>query len=67
MFDRIKKAFSRGGKEPGESIAPSSQIAHGPVSEWAATRGWGFSVDGKGNGVSLEGKIQGRPWRLQLG
>ena len=67
MFERIKKAFSFGAREPGESVAPSSQLARGPVSEWAATRGFGFSVDDDGQTVSLQGKVQGRPWRLQLG
>ena len=43
MFDRLKKAFSRDAREKGEAeAAPSSQLAH-PVSEWAATRGFGFS------------------------
>lgn len=67
MFDRIKKAFSRDAKEPGASVAPNSQLAHGPVSEWAATQGFGFSVDSTGHGVTLEGEVSGKPWRLQLG
>jgi hypothetical protein len=63
MFDRIKKAFTRDSKpEP-----PSSLLAAGPVSEWAATRGFGFSVDGTGENIALEGKVGGHPWRLQLG
>jgi hypothetical protein len=66
MFERIKKALSRD-KEASESIAPSSQMSAGPVSEWAATRGFGFSADAKGHGVSVEGKVRGKPWRLQLG
>jgi hypothetical protein len=67
MFDRIRKALSRDAKEPGESVAPNSQLAHGPVSEWAATRGFGFSVDGTGQTVSLEGTVEGKPWRIQMG
>jgi len=67
MFDRIKKAFSKDVKEPQERDAPSSQLAHGPVSEWAATQGFAFSVDGSGHGIALEGKVGGKPWRLQLG
>lgn len=65
MFERIKKAFSKGASEPKED-APS-QMSHGPVSEWAGTQGFAFAVDGSGQGVSLEGKISGKPWRLQLG
>lgn len=67
MFDRIKKALSRQAREHRESQAPSSQLAHGPMSEWAATRGFGFSVDGTGQGVTMEGMVGGKPWRLQVG
>lgn len=70
MFDRIKKAFSRESPEPPEAREPGSpnfQRSHGPVSEWAATQGFAFSVDGSGHGMALEGKVGGKPWRLQLG
>ncbi|MEO5672738.1 MAG: hypothetical protein ABIR26_18780 [Ramlibacter sp.] len=67
MFERIKRAFFRDAKDSADEAAPNSQLSHGPVSEWAATRGFGFSVDGTGHGVALEGKVQGRPWRLQMG
>ena len=67
MFERIKKAFSRGPKEAGASVAPSSQLAQGPVSEWAASQGFGFSVGRTGQGITLEGEVHGKPWRLQLG
>jgi hypothetical protein len=69
MFDRIKKAFSRN-KEPPEPLGAdslSSQLARGPMSEWAATQGFAFSADGSGHGVALEGKVANKPWRLQLG
>jgi hypothetical protein len=68
MFDRIKKAFSRGDKESElpESLI-SSQLAHAPVSEWAHTQGFAFKVDGSGQEIALEGKVGGKPWRLQLG
>ena len=65
MFDRIKKAFSRDAKAAG--TPPNSQLAVHPVSEWAATQGFGFAVDGTGHGLTLEGKVSGRPWRLHLG
>jgi hypothetical protein len=72
MFDRIKKAFSsqdKGGPESqvGNSQGPSSQMLHGPVSEWAGTQGFAFSADGSGKGIALEGQVSGKPWRLQLG
>ena len=64
MFDRIKKAFV---KEAKPSEATPSMMHAGPVSEWAATQGFGFSVDDTGQNIALEGKVGGRPWRLQLG
>ena len=71
MFDRIKKAFSKDAKEPPESRepeSPNSQLVQGgPVSEWATTQGFAFSVDGSGQGMALEGQVGGKPWRLQLG
>lgn len=63
MFERIKRAFS---KEVQPEAAPSSMHA-GPVSEWAATRGFGFSVDDTGQNIALEGKVGGKPWKLVLG
>ena len=66
MFNRIKKAFSREAKEPQDREGPSSRHSHGPVSEWASTHGLGFSVDGSGQGIALDGKVGGKPWRMQL-
>jgi len=67
MFDRIKKAFSGERQERADPAGTPSQLAHGPVSEWAGTQGFAFSTDADGKGVSLEGKVAGKPWRLQLG
>jgi hypothetical protein len=64
VFDRIKKAFSKEAKSPEE---PNSQLAHAPVSEWAQTQGFGFSVVGAGHEIALEGKVGTKPWRLQMG
>lgn len=65
MFDRIWKAFQRDAKE----AAPDSVFAHalGPVSEWAASRGMSFSGGSLGSSMSVQGKVGGRPWRLELG
>ena len=52
MFDRIRKTFSKLAQPPAE--AASSHAAAGPVSEWAATQGFGFSVDGDGHGIGLD-------------
>jgi hypothetical protein len=67
MFDRIRKAFSR---EAAAGRAPSGsglRLADGPMSEWAATQGFGFSADASGQGVALEGKVRGKRWRMELG
>jgi len=64
MFDRIKKAFQRDPKLRRE--AAPLHLAHGPVSEWAASRGMSFS-SGLGNTVSMQGRVGGRPWRMELG
>jgi hypothetical protein len=65
MFDRIKKAFQREAKERSEPA--SSQLGYGLVSEWAASRGMSFSSGALGNSVSMQGKVGGRPWRMELG
>ncbi len=67
MFDRIKKALSG---QPKEASAPplaaaASQIA--PVSEWAATQGFSFSSQGSGQSFSIDGKVAGKPWRMEVG
>jgi hypothetical protein len=66
MFDRIKKAFLREASQLRASV-PSAQHAHGPVSEWAASRGMSFSTGALGNTISMQGKVGGRPWRMEIG
>src|SRR5689334_12127513 len=61
MFDRIKKAFSKG-ESP--AAAPVSQMPS-QVSEWAGTQG--FSFTGKGEGFLLDGKVGTKPWRMERG
>ena len=65
MFNRIKKAIFRDSRVPAE--ASPSLLSQGPVSEWAATRGLSFSQSASGSTVSMQGKVAGRPWRLELG
>jgi hypothetical protein len=67
MFDRIRKAFAREGKDPAETQGANSQMAHGPVSEWAGTQGFAFSTEANGRGIALDGRVRNKPWRLQLG
>jgi hypothetical protein len=65
MFERLKKAFSR--ESADRQDPPSSQLTHGPVSEWAASRGMSFSNEPTGSGVTMQGKVGGRPWRMEIG
>jgi hypothetical protein len=65
MFDRIKKAFAREAK-PDEPLS-QSQLMHGPVSEWAAHQGFSLSLQTAGQTVVVEGKVSGKPWRMELG
>jgi hypothetical protein len=64
MFDRIKKAFQRDARVRSDTVP--SQHSHGPVSEWAASRGMTFST-GLGSTMSMQGKVGGRSWRMELG
>jgi hypothetical protein len=66
MFHRIKKALSRQVIAPEEGEGSRAHLAHGPVSEWASTQGFGFTVEGSGNGIALDGKVSGKTWRLEL-
>jgi hypothetical protein len=70
MFDRIRKALSRSGAgndAADADAATPSQIAQGPMSEWAATQGFALSLRGDGQTVALEGTVGGRPWRMEAG
>jgi hypothetical protein len=67
MFDRIKKAFSREAAAGRAPIGSGLRLAEGPMSEWAATQGFGFSADATGQGVALEGKVRDKRWRMELG
>ncbi len=66
MFERLKKAFQRDPRDRGESM-PSQASSHGPVSEWAASRGMSFSGGTLGSTVSMQGKVGGRNWKMELG
>lgn len=67
MFDRIKKALLGDGKEAHADVTPSQLSHHGPVSEWAASRGMTFGSTPKGTGVTMQGRIEGRPWKMEIG
>ena len=66
MFDRIRKVFQREPKER-EGEPASSQMPQVPVSEWAASRGMSVSGGPPGHTVTLQGKVGGHPWRMELG
>jgi hypothetical protein len=68
MFERIKKAFSKApAEDASETVGPASQLAAGAISEWASTRGFGFSSSASGGALGLEGRIGGKRWRMELG
>lgn len=68
MFERIKKAFFRPPRDDDkETVGPPSQMAAGPLSEWASTRGFGFTTSDTSGALGLEGKIGGKRWRMELG
>ncbi|MGV3571262.1 MAG: hypothetical protein ACO1PB_11745 [Ramlibacter sp.] len=66
MFDRLKKVFQKGAPARPEP-APSQLGAHGPVSEWAASRGMSFSGSSVGHAMTMQGKVGGRSWRMEIG
>lgn len=63
MFDRLKKAFTKEAKPEG----PPSQLTAGPASEWATQNGITMSPGAHGKGPSMQGKIAGKPWRMEVG
>lgn len=68
MFDRIKKVFARDAKGRAEPAASQPAAgSHGPVSEWAASRGMSYSSGALSSAVSMQGKVGGRPWKMELG
>jgi len=71
MFDKLRKAFSREVVQeapPSSGGQPStSDAAHGPVSEWAATQGLTFSGRVSGASFSLKGNVGGKTWRMEVG
>lgn len=68
MFDRIKKAFWKQAKDVGESAVPAVELpSRGRVSEWAGIQGFAFSSEGPDEHLALQGKVGGKPWRMELG
>ncbi|GAC1525027.1 MAG: hypothetical protein NVS2B4_00630 [Ramlibacter sp.] len=70
IFDKLRKAFSRGTGEEAAASGTASAAdpgANGPVSEWAATQGLTFSGRTGGAMFSLRGDVGGRTWRMEVG
>ncbi len=68
MFDRIKKAFSRDAKETKESVSASVNSPQSSlVAEWADQQGYTFSGQSKSKSLAIDGKLKGKPWRLEVG
>ncbi|MGE4240994.1 hypothetical protein [Ramlibacter sp.] len=70
MFDKLRKVFSRdAGREPSagaDADNPVSQF-HAPVSRWAQAHGFAVTLQGKGQTLSMQGRVEGKRWTLELG
>lgn len=66
MFDRLKKVFLSGKLARAEPASSESGV-HGLVSEWAASRGMAFSGWSTGQAMTMQGKVGGRSWRMEIG
>jgi hypothetical protein len=67
MFDSFKKVFSKTAKEPAESVSPSAHQPSSQVSQWAEAQGLAYSGQSRSKTFALDGKVGGKPWRLELG
>jgi hypothetical protein len=74
MFTSLKNALGFGNaKRPGESAQPAvappdaepDRTQLGEVSRWASVQGLTFSQQGAG--YSLDGKFNGKPWKVEQG
>jgi hypothetical protein len=68
MFERLRKAFSRGTAAPPAAApvpARPDPAAFAPVAEWAALQGWEFAP--QAGGFLMQGKVGGQPCRLEVG
>ena len=63
MFSKIKSLFALGDKP---SRVPDDTVVS-KMSEWATQQGLSFSSRQGGRGYQLEGKIGGKPWRMERG
>ena len=61
MFERLKK-FSVNAKAVGQNPAQAEA-----VSSWADAQGFSFAAAGEGQGFSLTGMVDNKPWRLECG
>jgi hypothetical protein len=66
MFDKLRKALLGNGKDAAAETRPS-QLTD-PVSEWATAQGFAVAHQASPNqSLALKGKVQGKPWRIELG
>ncbi len=65
MFDRLLKAFTK--TTPAQPSATEGTSVQSQVSEWAGIQGLAYSSRGEGKGFVLEGKVAGKPWRMERG
>ncbi|WP_255481731.1 hypothetical protein [Ramlibacter pinisoli] len=69
MFDRLKKVLGKDSKavKPSATVPAASAAALDPVSEWAATQGFHFSSQPAGAAFAVQGRVGGKPWRMEVG
>jgi hypothetical protein len=70
MFDRLKKVFGKEAtpaRQPSRGADDTPSVTPDPVSEWAATQGFHFSGKAAGTSFALQGKLGGKPWRMEVG
>ncbi len=68
MFDRIRKAIAGDNRAPAAAAANHARTGvQAPVSEWAATQGFEFSLPGGSQNFAVQGKVGTRKWRMEVG
>ncbi len=70
MFSKLKSALGLGNKSKDaatNAVANSTILGASKLSQWASGQGLSFSNREGGRGYQMEGKIGGKPWRMERG
>lgn len=65
MFERLRQVFFK--STPAEVVARTQPQTTNPISEWAGLQGLAYSSRGEGKGFVVDGKVAGKPWRMERG